>query len=160
MTITSQTRAGAAARARAALVARHAELQEVLDQWAGVLAAAADRGEPIRPAKNLLGAFLADEILPHTRAEERTLYPAGRRDARTSLLVRALIGEHRALVSRAERLAAQAQPVAAAAAAEAISALFAGHVAKENDLLLPALERSGTDLAALIAREDHLAGNW
>ena len=84
MTVMSQTPAGAAARAGAALVARHAELRQVLDQWAAVLAAAA--------------------------------------------------------------------------AADAINALFASHMAKENDLPLPALERSGTDLAALLARENHLAG--
>ena len=41
------------ARAREALMARHAELQEVLDHWAGVLATAADRGGPVRPVRNL-----------------------------------------------------------------------------------------------------------
>lgn len=56
-----------AARAREALIARHAELREVLDHWPGVLAAAADTGGP---ARNLLRAFLADEVLPHARAEE------------------------------------------------------------------------------------------
>jgi iron-sulfur cluster repair protein YtfE (RIC family) len=139
-------------------VARHAELQQVLDQWADVLAAAADRGDPIRPAKTLLRAFIADEILPHARAEERTLYRAAQRDPGAALLVQALIREHRDLASRAERLAAQVQPAAVAATAEAISTLFASHVAKENDLLLPALERSGADVPRLIAREDRLAG--
>jgi hypothetical protein len=32
------------------------------------------------------------------------------------------------------------------------------HVVKEDVLLLPALERSGADLAALLAREPSLAG--
>ncbi len=32
-----------------------------------------------------------------------------------------------------------------------IATLFAGHVAKENDLLLPALTGAGADLAALLA---------
>jgi hypothetical protein len=85
MTVTSKKVAGAAARAESAIVARHAELQQVLDEWSSVLAAVA--------------------------------------------------------------------------AAEAISALFTRHVAKENYLLLPALERSGADLAGLLAREDHLAGS-
>lgn len=158
MAATSQAPAGAAACSGARLVARHAELQQVLDQWAAVLAAAADRGDPIRPAKNLLRTFIADEILPHARAEERTLYRASRRDPQAALLVEALVREHRDLASRAGRLAAQVQPVAVAATAEAISALFASHVAKENDLLLPALERSGANVARLIAREDRLAG--
>ncbi len=34
---------------------------------------------------------------------------------------------------------------------EWIATLFAGHVAKVNDLLLPALAGSGADLAALLA---------
>ena len=57
-----------------------------------------------------------------------------------------------------EGWASLAQPAAAAAQAAAITALFASHVAKEEHLLLPALERSGTDLATLLAREPRLAG--
>ncbi len=147
------------ARAREALMARHAELREVLDHWAGVLAAAADTGGPARPVRNLLRAFLADEVLPHARAEERTLYRAARRDPGASLLVQALISEHQVLASMAGRLGEPALPAAAAAQAAAISALFASHVAKEDSLLLPALERSGADLAALLAREPRMAGS-
>ena len=151
-------RTARAGRAREALMARHAELREVLDHWSGVLAAAADTGAPVRPVRNLLRAFLADEVLPHARAEERTLYRAARRDPDVSLLVQALIGEHRDLTSMAGRLGEPAQPAAVAAQAAAISALFASHVAKEDSLLLPALGRSGADLAALLAREPCLAG--
>ena len=150
---------GKTARARAveALMARHAELREVLDHWAGALAAAADGGRPVRPVRNLLHAFLADEVLPHARAEERTLYRAARRDPDTSLLVQALISEHRDLAARAAALGEPAPSAAVAARAAAISALSASHVAKEEDcLLLPALERSGADLAALLAREPRL----
>ena len=39
----------------------------------------------------------------------------------------------------------------AATVSEWIATLFAGHVAKDNDLLLPALTGSGADLAALLA---------
>lgn len=145
-------------RAGKALMAHHAELREVLDHWAGALAAAADGGGPVRPVRNLLRAFLADEVLPHARAEERTLYRAAGRDPDVSLLVQALIGEHRDLASMAGRLAEPAPPAAAAAQAAAISALFASHVAKEDSLLLPALGRSGADLAVLLAREPLLAG--
>lgn len=94
MTVTPDKTARAA-RAGEALIARHAELREVLDHWAGVLAAAADTGGPARPARNLLRAFLAGEVLPHARAEQRTLYRAARRDPDASLLVQALTGEHR-----------------------------------------------------------------
>jgi hypothetical protein len=147
-----------AAPARKALMARHAELRAVLDHWAGVLAAAADTGGPVRPVRNLLRAFLADEVLPHARAEERTLYQAARRDPGASIPVQALTGEHGDLASMAGRLDEPARSAAAAAQAAAISALLASHVAKEDSLLLPALERSGPSLAALLAREPRLAG--
>jgi hypothetical protein len=150
-------KAARATRAREALTARHAELQAVLDHWAGALDEAARSGGPVRAVRNLLRAFLADEALPHARAEERTLVTA-RRDPGTSLLVQALTSEHRDLAARALTLGEPASPVAAVAQAAAISALFASHVAKEESLLLPALERSGADLAALIAREPRLAG--
>jgi hypothetical protein len=71
-----------AARAVEALMARHAELREVLDHWAGALASAADSGSTAWPVRNLLHAFLADEVLPHARAQERTLYRAARLLAR------------------------------------------------------------------------------
>lgn len=151
-------KAARAARAREELTARHAELQAVLDHWAGALDEAARSGGPVRAVRNLLHAFLADEALPHARAEERTLYRAARRDPGTSLLVQALASEHRDLAARAVTLGEPASPAAAVAQAAAISALFASHVAKEESLLLPALERSGADLAALIAREPRLAG--
>ena len=157
MTVTPD-RAARMARAGEALMARHAELREVLDHWASTLAAGADGGGPVRPVRNLLRAFLADEVLPHARAEERTLYRSARRDPDASLLVRALTSEHRDLAAMAGRLGEPARPAAIAAQAAEISALFASHVAKEDSLLLPALERSGADLAALLAREPCLAG--
>lgn len=157
MTVTPN-KAARAARARAELKARHAELQGVLDHWAGVLAAAADSGGRVRPARNLLRVFLTDELLPHARAEERTLYRAARRDPDASLLVQALISEHRTLASMARKLGGPGSPTATAARAAAISAVFASHVDKEDSLLPPVLERSGTDLATLLARESRLAG--
>lgn len=148
-----------AARAREALRSRHAELREVLDHWAGTLAAAADSGSgPARTVRSLVRAFLADEVLPQFRAEERTLYRAARCDPGISLLVQALVSEHRDLASMAGRLGEPQRPATAAAQAAAISALLASHMAKEDSLLLPALERSGTDLAAVLAREPRLAG--
>lgn len=158
MTVTPQE-TPRTARAAEALAARHAEIEGVLDHWAGVLAAAADSGSPVRPVRNLLRVFLADEVLPHARAEERTLYPAARRDPATTLLVRALIAEHEVLASMAGRLGDPASPADTAARAAAVSAVFASHVAKEESLLLPALRRAGADLAALLARDPHLAGS-
>lgn len=114
MTVTPDETARAA-RAGEALVARHAGLREVLDHWAGVLAAAAGTGGPVRPVRNLLRAFLADEVLPHARAEERTLYRAARRDPGAGLLVQALTaaGQVAAGGMRAERAQARWRQVPA-----------------------------------------------
>lgn len=156
MTVTPGKTASTA-HAGEALIAHHAELQDVLDHWTAALAAAADDGNPIRPVRNLLRAFLADEVLPHAVAEERTLYRAARRDPCASRLVPELVSEHRALAAMTSRLGEPARPADIAAQAAAITALFACHVTKEDSLLLPALERSGADLAALLAREPRLA---
>ena len=96
-------------------------------------------------------AYLDGEILPHAEAEERTLYQAAATQARGSELVRALTAEHHELAYLAGRLQPGADGAEAATVAEWIATLFAGHVAKENDLLLPALTGSGADLAALLA---------
>ena len=98
-----------------------------------------------------LREYLTGEILPHAQAEERTLYPAAATHARGSELVLALTAEHRELAYLAGRLQPGADGTEAATVAEWIATLFAGHVAKENDLLLPALTGSGADLAALLA---------
>lgn len=146
------------ARAGEALIARHAELLAVLDHWAGVLSAAAGSRGPVRPVRNLLRAVLTDEVLPLTRAEERTLCRRARRDPDTALLIEALISEHRDLAARTARLGEPAPSADTAAQAAEISVLFASHVAAEDGLLLPALERSGADLAALVAHDPRLAG--
>ena len=112
-------RAARTARAGEALMARHAELREVLGHWAGVLASAADAGGPVRPVRSLLRAFLADEVLPHARAEERTLYRAARRDPDASPLVQELVSEHRLLASMADRLGESGR--SADTAAQAVS---------------------------------------
>lgn len=152
MTVTLDHPAGAT-RAREALAARNAELQDVLDHWARVLTSAATNGGPVQPVRNLLRFFLTDEVLPHARAEERTLYRAARRNASVVPLLQDLMSEHESLKSMTAGLSQPAPPAAVAAQAAAIAALFATHVAEEDSLLLPALERSGTDLAALLARE-------
>ena len=78
-------------------------------------------------------------------------YRAAATQARGSDLVRALTAEHHALAYLAGRLAPGTDGHTAATVAEWIATLFAGHVAKENDLLLPALTSCGADLAALLA---------
>jgi hypothetical protein len=133
------------------IIHHHAMLRRGLERRAGTLCEAVDSGVPFERQMMILRDYLADEILPHAEAEERSLYRAAVTQARGSELVRALTAEHHALAYLASRLQPGADGSEAARAAERIATLFAGHVAKENDLLLPALAGGGADLAALLA---------
>jgi hypothetical protein len=147
MTITYE---GATERTRQ-IVHHHAVLRRGLERRAGALCEAVQSGVPFERQLTTLRDYLAGEILPHAEAEERTLYQAAATQARGSELVRGLTGEHHALAYLVGRLQPGVDGIEAAAVSEWIATLFAGHVAKENDLLLPALTGSGADLAALLA---------
>ena len=133
------------------IIHHHAVLRRGLERRVGALCDAADSGAAIQRSLAELRDYLETEILPHAEAEERTLYQAAATRARGSELVRTLIAEHRELAGLVGRLQPSAAGTEAATVAEWIATLFAGHVAKENDLLLPALTGSGADLAALLA---------
>ena len=133
------------------IIHHHAVLRRGLERRAGTLCEAVESGVPFERQLTMLRDYLTGEIFPHAEAEERTLYQAAATQARGSELVRELTGEHHALAYLAGRLQAGADGTEAATAAERIATLFAGHVAKENDLLLPALTGAGADLAALLA---------
>jgi len=141
---------GATAQARR-IIHHHAVLRRGLERRAGTLCEAVERGVPFERQMTVLRDYLSGEILPHAKAEEQTLYRAASARGHGGELVRELTGEHYALAYLAGRLRADADGLTAATAAEWIATLFAGHVARENDLLLPILTRSGADLAALLA---------
>ena len=145
------TNEGATDQARQIIIHHHAVLRRGLERRAGTLCEAIESGVAFERQMRMLRDYLANEILPHAEAEERTLYPAAASQARGSELVRELTGEHRTLAHLAGRLGAAADGSEAAVTAERIATLFAGHAAKENDLLLPALTGAGVDLAALLA---------
>ena len=134
----------------------HAVLRRGLEHRTGTLCEVVDSGLPFERPLTALRDYIAGEILPHASAEERTLYRAAATQARGSELVGALIAEHQELTYLAGRLQPGADGHDAASTAEGIATLFAGHVAKENDLLLPALASSGADLAALLAEMHEL----
>ena len=133
------------------IVHHHALLRRGVERRAGTLCEAAENGIPFQRQMAILREYLAGEVLPHAKAEERTLYQAAAAEARGSELVRTLTAEHHELAYLAGRLRPGADSAEAATVSEWIATLFAGHVAKENDLLLPALAGSGADLASLLA---------
>lgn len=145
-------------RARSAIVDHHAELSRDLDQRVSALRSAVAASTPFEPAVATLAAFLADSLLPHAAAEERTLYPVAAADAGGALFVDGMVLEHRDLAQRTRSLAGASSAVDALRWAEGIAAVFDVHVRKENDVLLPALTGTpGVSLAALLeAMHDRL----
>ena len=91
--------------------------------------------------------YVRQEILPHARAEEETLYRAL---GEHSELARFLRWEHEELLRRLQALPEEGDPATPLRAA-AWAALFESHAVKEEALLLPALGRLGLDLAPLLA---------
>ena len=144
--------------ARAAILDHHTKLLHEMERRAGAVIAAAASGASYEHPVMALGEFVAGEVLPHAEAEEQTLYPAAEALPTAALLIKAMKEEHRQLGSLAGRLAEDAGAVTAATTAASIATLFAAHVAKENDLLLPALAEAGVDMAALIAGVHHALG--
>ena len=143
------------ATAARSVVRHHAQLAAGLDQRVEALLRLVDGEYLIRAAtarQDLLG-YVRREILPHALAEESVLYPPAAALAEGRLLVGGMLGEHRALTALVDELADATSLVRAAAAGRALGALFATHLAKENDLVLPMLVA-----APQVSLSDVLAG--
>jgi iron-sulfur cluster repair protein YtfE (RIC family) len=139
-----------------AMLGHHRILGERLTERVNAVSAAAAASRPHDAAVAGLLAYLAGEILPHAAAEEATVYPAAAALDGLADTVSEMTAEHKALSEAAGRLAETPSAIGAARLAEEIAGLFAGHVTKENDILLPALLASqDTDLPALLADMHH-----
>lgn len=136
-------------QALAAIRDHHAELRRRLDEHVAALRDAVRRGAVRRRELAALREFVFGHVLPHAAAEEAALYPAV--EAAAPLLIEAMTAEHRTLTGQAHALAGAGSPVDALPAAEGFDAVFATHVEKENELLLPLLTRTpGVSPAALL----------
>ncbi len=140
-----------------AILAHHAQLADGVARRVIAISAVAEAGEKAAAAAAELLAYLAEDVLPHAVAEEHTIYRAAADKEELATTVAAMVGEHRRLAALIEHLAIADDARTAAKEAEAIGTLFAAHVAKENELLLPALAADETvDLGALLAKMHHL----
>ena len=119
----------------------HAQMSGELTLLVVNLANATDGGEATS-ARNRLVAWARESLVPHALAEEKTLYPAARELTEGRLLVDAMLAEHVAIVAMVDEVEKAATPGAAAAAGRALQALFAVHLDKENDQVLPLLAAS------------------
>jgi len=110
-------------------------------------------------AANALVSWCHAELIPHALAEEQAMYPKAREDARAQLLVDAMLVEHRDLIELVEAIGKAADPVRAAANAQALRSLFDSHLVKENEQILPLLaESSEISLAEVLAGMHELLG--
>lgn len=141
-----------------AIRGHHDELSTQLRERTAALLAAIRSGDPDAPRERL-HAWYRSELLPHAAAEERTLYAAGADLDATRLLVRGMLAEHQALVGLVAQLALARDSLDVVALATSTELLFTVHLAKENDLLLPALDRAGVDLAPLLDGMHELLGS-
>jgi hypothetical protein len=150
-----------AAAARAVL-AHHAQLAEGLDRRADTLLRLVDTDRPIKAdlARQDLVNYVRSDIVPHAVAEERALYPAAAARPEGRLLVAGMIAEHHQLLSLIDEVADADSPVRAAAAARGLAVLFAAHLRKENDLVLPLLVATpGVALHEILAGMHDLLGD-
>ena len=134
-----------------AMLTHHAALVDGVDRRIAALRAAAAGGPGHETARAALLAYVANEVLTHAAAEERTVYRAAAAKAELAGTVAGMTEEHRELAGLVERLATATDGQAAAAAATLLGSSFTAHVAKENELVLPPLAGDEeADLAGLL----------
>jgi len=146
------------AAALEAVEQHHAQLSGALSQRvAALVGAVADHRDPMT-ARDALVAWCEDELVPHALAEEAALYPAGLVLPETRMLIEAMLAEHGVITGLVDTLR-QADPIPAVAAAGALETLFATHLVKENEQLLPVLvAASEVSVAALLEGMHELLG--
>lgn len=132
--------------------AHHAELAGALAVRVGAVDTAARQGADVSAARAELVRWARAELLPHALAEESSVYAAAGGLAEGRLLVEALVADHVVLTGLVEALAKAEEPVETVAAAAALQTLFAAHVDKENEQVLPLLAaRPEVSLSELLA---------
>lgn len=141
-----------------AIRAHHALLAEQLRIHTDAVLAAAQAGECTRERDELY-RWYRTELMPHAVAEEQTLYDPASELEGTRLLIYSMLAEHRYLENLIAELALTRQPVAVAGTAAAARAVFTVHLNKENDLLLPALDKAGLDLPAMLDGMHEILGH-
>lgn len=94
------------------------------------------------PALDRLVDWCREELVPHARAEETTLYRPIAATEQAAMLIEGMLDEHRTMYRLVDQLAAVGDPVRAVALVGALEAVVSGHLAKENEQLLPLLVTS------------------
>ncbi|MDI3297877.1 MAG: DUF2249 domain-containing protein [Bacillota bacterium] len=131
------------------IVRHHGRLLAGLEERSLELAAAPEAGWS--DARRALLAYVDEEILPHARGEETTLYRRAAELPGLALLVHSLRLEHLRIGELREAVGRAVPPVEAASLARALLELFRLHAEKENVYVVAALADDGaTDLESLL----------
>ncbi len=122
-----------------AMRAHHASMvEEVRQRTEELWRTATDWGH----ARHALARYLQDEILPHARAEEGTVYARGQQIPALAGLVRSMRYEHEVIGHLTHRLEQAFDWHAAADVASRVAELFAVHAGKEDRFIIAELEAS------------------
>jgi uncharacterized protein (DUF2249 family) len=152
VSITVLTSSAADREALEAIERQHARLVGGLSARIGALLATARDGGGWQAHRDALVTWYRAVLVPHAEAEEAVLYPAARKSEQLGPLIRAMSHEQALLGSVIARLQSAPDGSTALMHAGAAQTLFETHVAKENDLLLPAVAAApGTSLAQLLS---------
>lgn len=139
MTIHEHTHTADAALAEE-IRTHHASMVAELGSLTGRLEAATD--DEKAQAREALGTWFHDVLVPHADEEEETTYRAAADLPEGRLLIEAMLREH-VLIKRLVGYFESAQdPAVAAAFARAAHEAFDSHQGKENDVILPLLVES------------------
>jgi hypothetical protein len=150
----------ASGAAQAALREHHGQMRHRLKSLAAALERAVAAGDSVAAHDEhaVLIEWCETDLLPHTLAEEDRLYGAAAGQPEGRLLVEGLLAEHRVLVALLEELRG-AGGMAAAVTAGAMDRVFALHLEKEDQLLLPLLAGvPGFSLAEAVEGLEALVG--
>lgn len=140
-------------------IRRHGDLlASRLAELADAVSRAVADGEDGTTESLTLFSWYRGDLLPQFKAAEATVYARGRERETTALLVQALAADHGRLREIFESLDSVDGPGEAAATAGAAKVLYTAHLAKQSELLLPALANAGVSIAGLVADRPELAG--
>jgi uncharacterized protein (DUF2249 family) len=150
----------AEAAAVAAVEQHHAQLSGALRLRVEALVGAVATGDrAAERERRELVEWCNRELVPHALAEEKALYPAAQMKGEARLLVDGMLDEHRVITGLVGEISAASDLVRAAAAGHALRVMFAAHLAKENELILPLLAAApDVALADLLAGMHELLG--
>lgn len=142
-----------------AVVSHHAAMVSRVGELVGAVADAITTGTETSTARDAVVAYFRNEVLPHAKAEESTMYEAAARNDRARMLIETMTVEHDTIAESISQLEQAEEPGAVGVAAGALDALFTTHVGRENDFVIPLLAGDpGVSLAGLVEGLHELIG--